>query len=208
VNLVRHLQHSGRLVRTVGRRPLGGDDHTVADIRERDKLRPAFEGAAIVFHLAAKITLARVDPEAWDINVRGPAAVAASALDAGVQRLVHCSSVHAFDLARSHPVPNEYSHAAYTATTRLAKQRPGPPTCPGETHLNWALRLYSADTTRADNDSCLSLQDCPGWSRSRLHPLVVGAGGGGGSRRPPCLPSLARSAPCSGLRVDRRRRCR
>jgi len=112
VNLVRHLQHSGWLVRTVGRRPQGGDDHTVADIRERDKLRPAFEGAAIVFHLAAKITLARVDPEAWDINVRGPAAVAASALDAGVQRLVHCSSVHAFDLARSRPVLNEDSPSA------------------------------------------------------------------------------------------------
>jgi nucleoside-diphosphate-sugar epimerase len=112
VNLVQHLRHSGWLVRTVGRRPLGGADHTSADIRDRDKLRPVLEGATIVFHLAAKITLSRVDPEAWDINVRGPAAVAASALDAGVQRMVHCSSVHAFDLARSRPVLSENSPRA------------------------------------------------------------------------------------------------
>ena len=58
---------------------------------------------------SARPTLARADPEAWDINVLGPADVAASALDAGVQRLVHCSSVPAFDLARSRPLLNEDS---------------------------------------------------------------------------------------------------
>jgi dihydroflavonol-4-reductase len=114
VNLVRYLQHAGWRVRTVGRRPFAGVDHTIADIRERGELRPVFEGAALVYHLAAKITLATVDPEAWDINVRGPAAVAAAALEAGVPRLVHCSSVHAFDLARSHPRLDELSPRATT----------------------------------------------------------------------------------------------
>jgi len=98
----------------VGRRPLAavdpaGIDHTIADIRDRRALRPVFEGAAVVYHLAAKITLATEDPGAWDINVRGPAAVAAAALEAGVPRLVHCSSVHAFDLARSRPRLDERS---------------------------------------------------------------------------------------------------
>lgn len=112
VNLVHHLQDAGWRVRTVGRRPLDFADHTIADVRDRGELRPVFEGAEVVFHLAAKITLATVDPEAWDINVRGPAAVATAALEAGVLRLVHCSSVHAFDLARSRPVLDERSPRA------------------------------------------------------------------------------------------------
>lgn len=112
VNLVSHLQQAGWRVRTVGRRPLAGVDHTIVDVREAGELRPVFEGAAVVYHLAAKITLATVDPEAWDVNVRGPAAVAAAALEAGVPRLVHCSSVHAFDLARSHPLLDERSPRA------------------------------------------------------------------------------------------------
>ena len=109
VNLVHHLRQAGWRVRTVGRRPGHDVDHTVADVRRPEELRPVFEGADLVFHLAAKITLATVDPEAWDVNVRGPAAVGAAALEAGVGRLVHCSSVHAFDLARSRPRLDEHS---------------------------------------------------------------------------------------------------
>ncbi len=111
VNLVHHLRQAGWRVRTVGRRS-GDDDHTVADVRRPEELRPVFEGADLVFHLAAKITLATVDAEAWDVNVRGPAAVAAAALEVGVGRLVHCSSVHAFDLARSRPRLDEHSPRA------------------------------------------------------------------------------------------------
>jgi dihydroflavonol-4-reductase len=79
------------------------------DVRDYDGLVPAMAGVRVVFHLAAKITLARRDPEAWDVNVHGPAAVARACLDAGVERLVHCSSVHAFDRARSRPVLDERS---------------------------------------------------------------------------------------------------
>ena len=108
----------------MGRRPFAGDDpagvdHTMADVRRKAELGPVFEGADVVFHLAAKITLASVDPEAWDINVRGPAAVAAAALEAGVARLVHCSSVHAFDLARSRPRLDERSPRATDADRPL-----------------------------------------------------------------------------------------
>ena len=91
----------------MGRRPLGGVDHTVVDIREPSELRPVFDGADVVFHMAAKTTLASADPDAWDVNVRGPAAVAAAAFVVGVRRLVHCSSVHTFDLARSYPKLDE-----------------------------------------------------------------------------------------------------
>ncbi len=119
INLVCHLRRLGWPVRSVDLRPFtgidaggpdtDGIDHVIADVRAPDELRPVFDGADVVFHLAAKITLASVDPEAWDINVHGPAAVARAALETGVPRLVHCSSVHAFDLLRSRPRLDEHS---------------------------------------------------------------------------------------------------
>jgi len=114
VNLVRRLLGEGWHVRTIDRRPvLGVDpadvDHTLADVRDEEVVESCMAGADLVFHLAAKITLASVDSEAWDINTVGPATVASAALKAGVPRMVHCSSVHAFDLVRSRPRVDEHS---------------------------------------------------------------------------------------------------
>lgn len=114
VNLMRRLLGDGWSVRTVDRRPLVGVDpadvdHTLADVRDRQRMTECMVGADVVFHLAAKITLATVDPEAWEINTAGPATVAGAALERGVPRLVHCSSVHAFDLVRSRPRLDEHS---------------------------------------------------------------------------------------------------
>jgi dihydroflavonol-4-reductase len=111
--LVARLLEDGWSVRTVGRRSLDGtaaaEHHHAVDIRERSKLLPAFDGADVVYHLAAKITLASRDEEAWDINVRGSKAAAGAALEVGVGRFVHCSSVHAFDPILSRPVLSELS---------------------------------------------------------------------------------------------------
>jgi dihydroflavonol-4-reductase len=114
VNLVRRLLVDGWRVRTIARRPLVGVDptvveHTLADVRDPSAVKACLVGADLVFHLAAKITLASVDPEAWDINTVGPATVATAALQADVPRFVHCSSVHAFDLAQSRPRLDEHS---------------------------------------------------------------------------------------------------
>jgi len=59
----------------------------------------AFAGAEVVFHLAAMISISgghggRVEA----INVAGVRNVAEAALRAGVRRLVHCSSIHAYQL--------------------------------------------------------------------------------------------------------------
>jgi dihydroflavonol-4-reductase len=51
----------------------------------------------VVFHLAARITLADEDPAAWRLNTEGVSVVARAALDRGARRFVHCSSVHSFD---------------------------------------------------------------------------------------------------------------
>ena len=55
-------------------------------------------GVESVVHLAAIITISPATAErAWDVNVRGAESTARAALDAGVSRFVHCSSIHAFD---------------------------------------------------------------------------------------------------------------
>jgi dihydroflavonol-4-reductase len=114
VNLVPELRARGWAVRTLGRRPLLGWDpdevvHTRGDVRNRADVDRAMDGVDVVFHLAARITLSTHDAEAWSVNVQGPATVAQAALDHGVRRFVHCSSVHAFDLARSRPILDEHS---------------------------------------------------------------------------------------------------
>lgn len=113
-NLVPRLVHDGWTVRTLARRALptewaAATDQVRGDIRNRAAVARALAGVDVVFHLAARITLLARDDEAWDINVRGPATVARCALDAGVSRLVHCSSVHAFDSSRARPRLSETS---------------------------------------------------------------------------------------------------
>jgi len=105
-NLVRHLRAEDVTVRTVDERPLGsteaeGTEHTLTDLRDQAVLEQAFVDADVVFHLASKITLFARDTQTWETNVHGAATVARAALAQRVPRLVHCSSVHAFDLSRS-----------------------------------------------------------------------------------------------------------
>ncbi|QAY63100.1 NAD-dependent epimerase/dehydratase family protein [Xylanimonas allomyrinae] len=70
-----------------------------ADVRDAPAMRAALDGTDLVFHLAARITLRQTDPLAWSVNTDGVRTVARAALAVGVGRLVHCSSVHAYDLA-------------------------------------------------------------------------------------------------------------
>jgi dihydroflavonol-4-reductase len=105
-NLTRHLRAKGVTVRTIDVRPFSspeveGTEHTLGDLSDQAVLETAFADADIVFHLAAKITLLARDAETWETNVHGAATIARAALARGVPRLVHCSSVHAFDLSRS-----------------------------------------------------------------------------------------------------------
>lgn len=78
------------------------------DVLEPASLRDVYEGADAVFHLAAIISLSG-DPSGIvaRVNVEGPRNSARAALDAGVERFVHCSSVHAFDLQTCGPSLDE-----------------------------------------------------------------------------------------------------
>ena len=103
-NVVRALVAAGEPVRAVDIRPgsaLSGIDAEFVrgDVLDPVTLKDAFAGAEFVIHLAAKISIAG-DPDGSvrRVNVDGVRHVAEAALDAGVRRMVHCSSLHAYDV--------------------------------------------------------------------------------------------------------------
>jgi dihydroflavonol-4-reductase len=121
-NLVRALLERGERVRAVVRDPrkafqaLDGleVDRVVADVRDETSLRNAFEGADLVFHLAAVISISGDHGGVvTETNVRGVRNVALAARGAGVRRLIHTSSVHAFRIAdHSRPIDESSPRAA------------------------------------------------------------------------------------------------
>ncbi|MDP2340633.1 MAG: NAD-dependent epimerase/dehydratase family protein [Deltaproteobacteria bacterium] len=77
-------------------------DAVVGDVCDPASLRAAFAGCELVFHLAGLISIdGDRDGLVRKVNVDGAGHVASAALASGVRRLVHMSSVHAFD---HHPV--------------------------------------------------------------------------------------------------------
>jgi len=103
-NVVRALVAAGEPVRAVDIRPGSALKGIAAEFVQGDVLDPAtlkdaLAGAEFVLHLAAKISIAG-DPDGSvrRVNVDGVRHVAEAALEAGVRRLVHCSSLHAYDV--------------------------------------------------------------------------------------------------------------
>jgi dihydroflavonol-4-reductase len=104
-NLVAALRDAGEEVRVVDlREPVTGirlgATWVRADVRDAAAMRAAFDGAAVVYHLAGVISVVGgLGGLVESVNVDGTRTVAEAALAVGIGRLVHCSSVHAFDLA-------------------------------------------------------------------------------------------------------------
>ncbi len=104
-NLVVALRGAGQPVRVIDLvRPATalrcGAQWIRADVRDEAVMRLALDGVDTVYHLAALISIVggqggRVE----SVNVDGVRATSRAALAAGTRRFVHCSSVHAFDLA-------------------------------------------------------------------------------------------------------------
>jgi len=101
-NLVRELLRRGRRVRVLvhqDERALEGleVERVRGDVLDPHTLRDAFDGAEVLFHLAAIIS---IDGERGGLvprtNVEGVRNVMAAALDRHVRRVVHFSSIHAF----------------------------------------------------------------------------------------------------------------
>jgi nucleoside-diphosphate-sugar epimerase len=88
------------------------------DVADAHSLRPAMEGIDVVFHLAAKLHLNNPSPnqsqEYRRINVDGAMNVAVTAVDVGIKRMVHFSTVSVYGPS--------YGLAPYTETSPLNPQ--------------------------------------------------------------------------------------
>jgi dihydroflavonol-4-reductase len=101
-NLIRALLARGRTVRAllhVNHRAIENLNVEMlrGDICDPFSLREAFNGAEVIYHLAARISLSMNEwPLCESINVVGTRNVVEACLHCGVRRLVHFSSIHAF----------------------------------------------------------------------------------------------------------------
>jgi dihydroflavonol-4-reductase len=105
-NLTRALLEQGRPVRALVRphdtRALEGlaVEQFVGDVLDPQSLDRAFAGADVVYHLAAHISITGDDDEViYRVNVEGTRNVVQACERAGVRRLIHFSSVHAYEQA-------------------------------------------------------------------------------------------------------------
>lgn len=103
--LIRQLLDNGAKIRAVdlvkGATLEGLDiEFMQGDVTDAAQMREAVDGVDAVCNLAAVISVIG-DPTGivQKVNIQGPATVASAALEAGVGRFVHASSIHAYDLA-------------------------------------------------------------------------------------------------------------
>ena len=102
-NLIRKLHEQNYTIRCIDfdgdHRAYEGYDVEImkGDITDRDSLHPIFEDVDVVFHTAALINLDRRFRKAIEVvNIEGTRIVCDVALEQGVQKLIHFSSVDAF----------------------------------------------------------------------------------------------------------------
>ncbi|MEZ4428588.1 MAG: NAD-dependent epimerase/dehydratase family protein [Nannocystaceae bacterium] len=108
-NLVRHLLARGDRVRALVRRTTRSLEElpvtrVQGSLEDLDSLRAASRGVDVVYHLAGLINLVGGQRRLAAANVAGVDNVLLAAREAGVRRLVHCSSLHAFALAHRGPI--------------------------------------------------------------------------------------------------------
>jgi dihydroflavonol-4-reductase len=127
--LVTRLLERGEQVRVVDLREPAtvlqrGATWCRADVRDVAAMRDAVKGSTVVYHLAAVISVVGPMRGLVDsVNVGGVRTVAAAALEMRVPRLVHCSSVHAYDLAAQVGRVVDERTARCTDTSRPAYDR-------------------------------------------------------------------------------------
>lgn len=92
--LVRALLARGETVRVFDLNPASGVESIAGSVEDAEAVRAAMRGVDDVYHLAGDAQLWARDPVRFDrINHQGTRIVLEAAADAGVRRLVHCSSL-------------------------------------------------------------------------------------------------------------------
>ncbi len=134
-NLVRALLDRGERVRALvlpGERTAAIDgldlERAEGDLRDGDSVVRAMQGIDRVYHCAAFVSLRKGDHETlFDVNVLGTRRVMRAALEAGVERVVHTSSLGAVGRNphgasdESWPANPFDTHLAYEMTKALAE---------------------------------------------------------------------------------------
>ena len=134
--LVGHLQRAGFRVRVLARPASdlskiagSGVEIVHGDMCDEASLRRAAAGQRFVFHTAGKVTDWGRREEFFRVNADGTARLIAACQDAGVERLVHVSSLTVLGLPRTGMTVNEqtpYAHAPkdpYTASKIAAEMK-------------------------------------------------------------------------------------
>lgn len=137
-NVVRALLDRGERVRVLVHRSasaLADVEHQLEIVQgsvcEPSTLGPAFEGATRVYHVAGIISIdGDADGRVHRVNVEGTRNVARACLERGVGRLVHVSSVHAYDMDPRDEVLDESRrqvadssrHSAYDRSKALGER--------------------------------------------------------------------------------------
>ena len=128
-NLVRALLARGRRVRAVVNtesRALDGLDieRVPGDVRNPESLHRVFDGAEVVYHLAARISISGDQGGlVRAVNVDGVRNVARAALASRVRRFVHCSSIHAFRLDQGRPIDESSARADHDGSAAYDRSK-------------------------------------------------------------------------------------
>ncbi|HBS33576.1 MAG TPA: NAD-dependent dehydratase [Parvularcula sp.] len=102
--LVRALQARGERVRVIDLNPVADVEAVMASIEDVSAVRAAMAGADVVYHLAGDAQLWARDAGRFErINHQGTRAILTAAVEAGVRRFVHCSSLTTL-VGRSAPI--------------------------------------------------------------------------------------------------------
>jgi nucleoside-diphosphate-sugar epimerase len=125
VNLTRTLVEKGEQLKvlihqTEGKDVLKGLDveYVEGDLRDSKSIQNAVKGCNKVYHLAAFVSIRSGDrPKLFDINVLGTRILMQAARKAGVERLVHCSSLGAVGTNPEGASNEEWSVSPYEETT-------------------------------------------------------------------------------------------
>jgi dihydroflavonol-4-reductase len=114
-HVVRELAGRGDDLRLLARRTSNLDhlegiefERATGDVTDRRAVRREMRGVERVFHVAGRTSLRTADRKAvFDVNVRGARIVFEEAAKAGVERLVHTSSVGAIGVAKPNGTADE-----------------------------------------------------------------------------------------------------
>ncbi len=101
-NLCRMLSDRGYKVRALIHNSSAGLEgldleFVKGDVTNPDDLRKLCEGCAVVFHLAACISIRRQDQRCLAVNAGSCESLLSAARSEGVRRIIHFSSIHAFN---------------------------------------------------------------------------------------------------------------